>query len=93
MDVPSSESEFPTLTDRKHPRTLTRKAAIVIAPESPVINCTVIDISESGAGLSIPMGTTIGIPDTFDLVIEGDPKEYVCRVVWKQAFKLGVQFK
>jgi hypothetical protein len=93
MDVPSIENEFPTLTGRKHPRTLSQKAAIVIAPESPVIKCTVIDISESGAGLSIRMGTTVGIPDTFDLVIEGDPKKYVCRVVWKQAYKIGVEFK
>ena len=64
----------------------------MVAPESPVIKCTVIDISESGAGLSIRMGTTVGIPDTFDLVIEGDPKKYACRVVWKQAYKLGVEF-
>ena len=93
MDVPSIESEFPTLTGRKHPRTLSQKAAIMVAPEFPVIKCTVSDISESGAGLSIRMGSTLGIPDTFDLVIEGDPKKYVCRVVWKQAYKLGVEFK
>ena len=93
MDVPSIDSEFPTLTGRKHPRTLSQKAAIVVAPEFPVINCTVIDVSESGAGLSIGMGTTLGIPDTFDLVIEGDPKKYPCRVVWKQAYKIGVEFQ
>ena len=93
MDVPSIESEFPTLTGRKHPRALSQKAAIVVAPESPVINCTVVDISESGAGLSIWMGSTLGIPDTFDLVIEGDPKKYACRVVWKQAYKIGVEFQ
>ena len=93
MDVPTIEGEFPTLTGRKHPRTLSQKAAIVVAPEFPVIKCTVTDISESGAGLSIWMGSTLGIPDTFDLVIEGDPKKYACRVVWKQAYKIGVEFQ
>ena len=93
MDVPSIESEFPTLTGRKHPRTLSQKAAIVIAPEFPVIKCTVIDISESGARLSIWLGSTLGIPDTFDLAIEGDPKKYTCRVVWKQAYKIGIEFQ
>ena len=65
----------------------------MVAPESPVINCTVVDISETGAGLSIRTGSTLGIPDTFDLVIEGDPKKYACKVVWKQAYKIGVEFK
>jgi hypothetical protein len=94
MGVPSIESEFPCLTGRKHPRTLSQQAAmIVVTPELPVIRCTVIDISESGAGLSIVTGSTFGIPDTFDLLIDGDSKKYACRVAWKQAYKIGVEFQ
>jgi hypothetical protein len=66
---------------------------IVVAPEMPAIRCTVIDISPSGAGLSLRIGSPYGIPDTFDLIIEGEPKQYACRVAWKQAFKIGVEFQ
>jgi hypothetical protein len=94
MDVPSTETLFPTLTGRKHPRTISQKAAmIVVAPELPVIRCTVIDISQSGAGLSLWIGSTFGIPDTFDLIIDGEPKKYACRVAWKQSHKIGVEFQ
>ena len=94
MDVPNIESGFPTLTGRKHPRTLCQKAAIiVVTPELPVIRCTVIDISETGAGLSLSIGSMFEIPDTFDLIIDGDPKKYACRVAWKQHDKIGVAFQ
>ena len=94
MEVPSIESAFPCITGRKSPRTLCQKAAmIVVTPELPVIRCTVIDISESGAGLSLQIGSTLGIPDTFDLFIDGDPKKYACRVAWKQPHKIGVEFQ
>jgi hypothetical protein len=91
---PSIESEFPPLTGRKHLRTLCRKAAtIVVTPDMPVIRCTVIDISESGVGLSLRIDSPYGIPDTFSLIIDGEPKQYACRVVWKQAYKIGVEFQ
>jgi hypothetical protein len=64
---------------------------IVVAPNLPPIRCTVIDISVSGAGLWV--GSTFGIPDNFDLFIDGDLTKRACRVMWKEQHKLGVQFK
>jgi len=34
----------------------------------------------------------LGIPTEFDLVIEKENVHYVCRVVWRQNKRLGVDF-
>jgi hypothetical protein len=68
-----------------------RPAIIIVASNLPPIMCTVIDISEAGAGLWV--GSTFGIPDNFDLLIEGDSIKRACRVIWKETHKFGVQFK
>jgi len=64
---------------------------IIVASNLPPIRCTVVNISEEGAGLWV--GSTFGIPDNFDLLTEGDSMKHPCRVVWKEAHKFGVQFK
>ena len=64
---------------------------IIVASNLPPIRCTVINISEEGAGLWV--GSTFGIPDNFDLLIEGGSMKRSCTTVWKEAHKFGVQFK
>ena len=86
--------DIPVLSSRKRPRTPCQiPAEIVISADLPAIRCTVVDISEGGAGLSLPVSSTSGLPASFELVIEGDPTRHICRVAWKQAQTLGVEFQ
>jgi hypothetical protein len=68
-----------------------RPSKIIIGPNLPPILCTVIDVADGGVGLWI--GTTFGIPDQFELLIEGELARRVCRVAWKDSHKLGVSFQ
>ncbi len=53
------------------------------------IDCTVHDFSEQGARLIVE--SPVGIPDRFDLVINGGPARFCC-VVWRKATQIGVAF-
>ena len=78
---------------RKHVRVPgNNKAAVIYAgPDTPPIMCTVADISEAGAGLTVV--SMAGIPDTFELEIKGEQTRRPCRVIWrKDQHRLGVSF-
>lgn len=53
--------------------------------------CTVVDLTPSGAGLSV--GSTFGLPQIFQLAIDGEFGVRYCRVVWTDNKKLGVSFE
>jgi hypothetical protein len=92
MSVSSIDNGARALTRRKYPRTSVQQAAtIIVAPDLPPIRCTVIDISATGAGLWV--GSRFGIPNTFDLLIDGDPTKRACTVAWIKPHKLGVEFQ
>ena len=81
------------LENRKHVRLPGNNRAGIIhaGPGEPPIMCTLADISEGGAGLTVV--STKGIPDTFELEIKGDAKRRTCKVAWKQEpHRLGVSF-
>ena len=68
-----------------------RSAKIIVPRRSPVIHCTVQNITSGGACLK--MANTYGIPQTFDLTFEHGRTRRSCRVVWRTSDKLGVSFK
>jgi hypothetical protein len=93
MGGPTQLSEFPVLSSRKHPRSPCKiPAMIFVSRELPPIKCTVIDISDGGAGISLWVGSTFGIPDKFELQIEGERERRPCRVAWMKPHTLGVEF-
>ncbi len=55
-----------------------------------VIDCTVRNISDTGA--QIEVASQVGIPDNFWLVISGSQTPRHCRVAWRNDKKLGVAF-
>jgi len=55
-----------------------------------VVECTVRDISDTGAKLRTD--NTVSIPDTFELLIETDGFEADCEVVWRNDGDLGIRF-
>jgi PilZ domain-containing protein len=76
---------------RQHPRkTVNVRGTIRYGAASHEVLCTVTDLTPSGAGLSV--GSTFGVPQIFQLAIDGDAKIRHCRVIWAKDKKLGVSF-
>ena len=67
-----------------------RSAKIIVPRRSPVIHCTVQNITAGGACLKV--ANTYGVPETFDLTFEHGRTRRACRVVWRTHDKLGVAF-
>jgi hypothetical protein len=68
-----------------------RCAKIIVPRRSPVIHCTVQNIT--GAGACLKLANTYGVPQTFDLTFEHGRTRRACRVVWRTETKLGVAFE
>ena len=62
---------------------------IVISDKAPKLECAVRNISETGA--SIQVSTTIGIPSSFDVIIDGARRQ--CRSVWRTDTRIGIAFQ
>lgn len=55
------------------------------------VPCVVTDLTQRGAGIAL--GSAFGIPQIFQLTIEGETQARHCRVSWAQGSKLGVSFE
>jgi hypothetical protein len=54
------------------------------------IDCTVRNLSSSGAGLDV--ASPVGLPQSFTLVIEADHFMRRCHPVWRSEKRIGVAF-
>ena len=68
-----------------------RNAKIIVPRRSPVIHCTVQNITSGGACLKV--ANTFGVPESFDLTFELGRTRRLCRVVWRTNDQLGVAFE
>jgi hypothetical protein len=75
---------------RKRTRVL-RSAKIIVPRRSPVIHCTVQNIT--GGGARLKLANTSGLPETFDLTFEHGRTRRPCRVIWRTDNELGVCFE
>jgi hypothetical protein len=77
---------------RKHRRQpLHYPAVILLGPDRPPIPCTLSDISNSGA--KITLSDEQELPDRFILVLSrGGNTRRNCRVVWREDGRTGVEF-
>jgi hypothetical protein len=55
------------------------------------IDCTVRNLSETGAALEV--SSPVGIPDHFTLVIEPNRIHVPSRIVWRKDTRIGVHFQ
>lgn len=55
------------------------------------IDCTVRNMSDSGAALDVT--SPVGIPDRFTLFIAVDGAHRSCVVVWRKEKRIGVKFE
>jgi hypothetical protein len=69
---------------------VSRNAKIIVPQSSPLIHCTVQNIT--GGGACLKMANTFGVPQTFELTFEQGRTRRTCRVVWRTSETLGVSF-
>lgn len=69
-------------------RRVLRGAKIVFNQRSSVIDCTLRNISQTGAQVSVLNALTV--PPEFDLLWDGNAQR--CVVVWRKMDGLGVRF-
>jgi hypothetical protein len=75
---------------RKEPRQRTSKAAQIIIDGKSMIVCKVVNLTYKGASLEV--GSLIGIPETFELSIQGASLTRKCRVKWRKSNQIGISF-
>jgi len=76
---------------RKVPRRrVLKEGKIVYADGLRVLDCTIRDISESGARLLI--ANTVGLPDAFLLYEKSSGVLHPATIAWRQANAIGVTF-
>ena len=66
------------------------KARIVFNNHNTTIECTIKNISTSGAKIEI--GNAMSIPETFDLEIPQKGRSHRARLSWRNATAIGVEF-
>ena len=70
-------------------RRVLKTGYIIISDKAPKIECTIRNVSDTGASLQV--STTIGIPSSFDVIIDGARRH--CRSVWRTDTKIGIAFQ
>jgi two-component system chemotaxis response regulator CheY len=75
---------------RAKPRQRVLKSAKIRLNRGGSIDCTIRDISEDGACLRL--ATVLGIPESFELVLD-DKTARSCRVIWRKQSQIGVEFQ
>lgn len=76
---------------RKVQRQRTLKGGTISFNRAGGIDCRVRNLSAKGACLEV--ASQVGIPASFDLIIEHDNLRQHCEVVWRTATRLGVEFR
>ena len=79
-------------TEHRHtPRRTTLKGGhIVFNNARSTFDVTVRNLSRQGAKLQV--GSSIGIPDRFELILPNTSKQ-PCRVIWRKPREIGVVFE
>jgi hypothetical protein len=76
---------------REVPRQRTLKGGqIVLNAGWSTITCTVRNLSPKGAKLEV--SSTVGVPDAFELLLQGQPRKAVT-VIWRTPTELGIAFE
>jgi hypothetical protein len=77
---------------RRAPRVRTLQWALIPDQHGgAAIGCVVRNLSATGACLLVVSHDRV--PDSFDLVLNRDKSRYPCRVLWRTANQVGVEFQ
>jgi PilZ domain-containing protein len=75
---------------RQSPRHRVFKAGTIEFNRAGGVSCTVRNVSSGGACLEVE--SPLGIPETFGLLITGDPVLHQCHIAWRSPHRIGVAF-
>jgi len=75
---------------RDAPRLRTFKGGSIMFGVAAAIDCTIRNMSQTGAALEVD--SPVGIPDEFTLLIKPEFVKRNCRVAWRSAKRIGVRF-
>ena len=75
---------------RKVQRHRTLKGGSIAFNSGARIDCRVRNLSPVGACLDVE--SSIGVPESFVLVIDSEHARHPCRVVWREPRRIGVEF-
>jgi two-component system response regulator len=75
---------------RAQRKRMLKGGTIAFSARHATVPCVVRDVSGTGARLQVQNG--MGVPDTFELIVELDGLEAQCAVVWRKPSEVGVEF-
>jgi hypothetical protein len=75
---------------RKVARTQVLKDAKMLLGTASMIDCVALDLTNSGAGLQIPIANQL--PESLDLTLDAGHSIRRCRLAWQKLNKAGVEF-
>jgi hypothetical protein len=81
---------MPSLDEKRDTQRQQILKAGMISFDGSGIDCLVRKMSSYGANLEVE--SQIGIPNSFDLVIDTEHSNHHCRVVWRKARRIGIAF-
>jgi hypothetical protein len=67
---------------------MSKTGKLIVDPKKPVIDCTVIDLSATGACLQV--SSPAGLPKRFEFLYAGVKKKV--QLVWTRGFTIGVSY-
>jgi hypothetical protein len=74
----------------RSPRQRTFKGGSISFEFATGIECTIRNLSETGACLAIE--STVAVPDSFTLIIKPEGTRRSCQVAWRSSGRIGVRF-
>ena len=89
MSVPENRTMEKSPQECQVRHRVLKGAQIVFKGHEAVIDCVVRNLSDGGACLNVD--SSIGIPDSFDLLLD-HASVGNCRVTWRKATQIGVKF-
>ena len=84
------EAMSTVIKSRHASRLRTFKGGLIIFALAPPVNCLIRNLSETGAVLDVERPGDI--PDEFSLLIKPEFVKRNCRVAWRSAKHIGIQF-
>jgi PilZ domain len=67
----------------------TLKAGKILLQGASVLDCTIRNLSPTGASIVVPNAATV--PAEFEITFDGDVRH--CKVAWRRPDRLGVKFR
>jgi hypothetical protein len=77
---------------RKSERRLTFATGRIVAENDAYsLECAILNVSDHGACLLVPLGATTG--DRFTLFTDGSDQARSCTVAWREGARIGVSYE